>query len=318
MAEHRGEVVTIGETMAMATSTRAGSLLHERSFDLSFGGAESNVAIGLSRLGIPATWVSRLGADTLGDLIRRELRAEGVRVFADADAVAPTGFMLKERRSADRTNVMFYRRGSAASMMGPRDIDAAPIAAAALLHLTGIFPALSESTREATFSAVERGSAEGVPVSFDLNYRSKLWSADMAASVFREIVPSCAVVFAGVEEAQLLFPDLDEASDLAHALVDLGCQDAVIKQGSEGCTAFINGQEYHAPARPVHVVDTVGAGDAFVAGYLSELVRGKEPQERLARAVTTGALACTVPGDWEGAPRAAELLSVDDAEGVSR
>ncbi|WP_404444771.1 sugar kinase [Microbacterium marinum] len=310
--------MTIGETMGLATSARVGSLMHDRSFDLSFGGAESNVAVGLSRLGISATWVSRLGEDSIGDLIRRELRAEGVRVVAETDRLAPTGFMLKERRSAERTNVMFYRRGSAASTMGVREVAAAPIEDAALLHLTGIFPALSESTRQATFSAIERAGNADVPVSFDLNFRSKLWSADTASAVFRQIVPSCSVVFAGVEEAQLLFPDLDAASDLAHALVDLGCQEAVIKQGSDGCTAFIDGQDYRVPARRVHVVDTVGAGDAFVAGYLSEWVTGQGPEQRLALAVITGALACSVAGDWEGAPRAAELLSIDDTEGVSR
>lgn len=316
--QRRGNVVTIGETMGLAFNARLGSLMHDRSFDLSFGGAESNVAIGLSRLGVSATWVSRLGQDSVGDLIRRELRAEGVHVVAEVDSSAPTGFMLKERRSIDRTNVMFYRRGSAASAMGSADIAAAPIAGAELLHLTGIFPALSESTRIATFSAIELAVAGDVPVSFDLNFRSKLWSDQAASSVFRQIVPSCAVVFAGVDEARLLFPDLDKASDLAHALVDLGCRDAVIKEGSEGCTAFIDGQDYQTPARRVDVVDTVGAGDAFVAGYIAALVKGKRPEERLDLAVTTGALACLVPGDWEGAPRSAELLYIDDTEGVSR
>lgn len=316
--EQIGRVVTIGESMGLATSTGLGSLLHSRSFGLSFGGAESNVAIGLQRLGVPTTWVSRLGQDSIGELIRRELRAEGVDVVADADPLAPTGFMLKERHSIERTNVMFYRRDSAASTMGPGDIAAAPISGAAMLHLTGIFPALSASTRLATSAAIERATADSVPISFDLNFRSKLWSAETAATVFRQIIPSCAVVFAGVEEAQLLFPDLHSASDLAHALVDLGCADAVIKQGGEGCTAYIDGQDHQAPARRVQVVDTVGAGDAFVAGYLAETVKGHGPQSRLALAVTTGALACAVPGDWEGAPRTAELGYLDDTEGVSR
>jgi 2-dehydro-3-deoxygluconokinase len=311
-------VLTFGETMGLATSHRPGSFLHEKSLDLSFGGAETNVAIGLRRLGIPVTWVSRLGDDSVGRLILRELAAEGVDTEASIDPETPTGFMIKERLSRSRANVMYYRRDSAASMLGPDDISTRLIQDAAILHTTGITPALSASAREATVHAMETAAGLGVQVSFDLNFRSKLWSARQAAETFRTLIPLSSIVFAGIEEAQLLFPELSSPEELAAALVGLGCADAVIKQGADGCTALAGGQLYQVPAVPVEAVDTVGAGDAFVAGYLSRAIEGCTPPECLGTAVATGALACLATGDWEGAPRLHDLLSLQETEPVSR
>jgi 2-dehydro-3-deoxygluconokinase len=317
-SSRKRRVLTFGETMGLATSHRPGSFLHEKSLDLSFGGAETNVAIGLRRLGVPVTWVSRLGDDSIGRLILRELAAEGVDTYAAIHPTAPTGLMLKERLSRSRTNVMYYRRDSAASLLGPGDIGPEMMREASILHTTGITPALSASAREATIHAMETAAGLGVTVSFDLNFRSKLWSAEQAAETFRTLVPLSSVVFAGIEEAQLLFPDLISPEELAAALVALGCGDAVIKQGPDGCTALAGGQLYQVPAVPVEAVDTVGAGDAFVAGYLSRAIDGCTPSECLGTAVATGALACLATGDWEGAPRLQDLLSLQESEPVSR
>ena len=313
-----GPVVTFGEAMGLATSAHVGSLLHERVLGLSFGGAEANVAIGLSRLGVSSVWMSRLGDDSLARLIHRELSAENVAVIARTDGYAPTGLMLKERLGGDRTNVFFYRAGSAASRMTPDDLDTHAIRGARLLHLTGIVPALSVSARETTERAVHIATEAGVPISFDLNYRAKLWDRDDAARVFRSLVPVSEVVFAGEDEARILFPDVGPPADLARALVGLGCRRAVIKQGADGCTALIDGEIFRVPAVVVKPVDTVGAGDAFVAGYLSQFVTGAGPLECLERAVVTGAMACLVAGDWEGAPFLAEIGDLEREDPVSR
>ncbi|WP_209326408.1 sugar kinase [Brevibacterium renqingii] len=313
-----GAVVTFGEAMGLAMSSQVGSILHERTLGLSFGGAEANVAIGLSRLGVPTVWISRLGDDSLGRLIRRELSAENVSVDARVEANAPTGFMLKERLSGNRTNVFFYRTGSAASRLTPNDLDAGSIRSAALLHLTGIVPALSVSAREATEHAVDLAVESGTPISIDLNYRSKLWKPHEAAEVFRSLVPRGDVVFAGEDEARILFPEIESPEALARALVELGCKDAIIKQGADGCTAIIDGEVLRVPAVPVKPVDTVGAGDAFVAGYLSLLVAGASPRQRLERAVLTGAMACLVHGDWEGSPYLSEINDLNRIDPVER
>jgi 2-dehydro-3-deoxygluconokinase len=311
-------VLTFGETMGLATSSRPGSFMMDSALELGIGGAETNVAIGLARLGVGTTWVSRLGDDGLGRLILREMHAEQVDVRVTIDATAPTGFMLKERRTRARSSVTYYRAGSAAAKLSVEDLPSELLHGRALLHLTGITPALSPSAREATLHAARAAHALGVPVSFDLNYRSRLWTPAAAAPVFAQLVALSSVVFAGLDEAQLLFPGIDDPLSLARAFVQAGAADAVIKLGDAGCVAVISGSEYEVPAVRVDPVDTVGAGDAFVAGYLSQLVRGAEPSERLARAVLTGALACLVPGDWEGAPRDDELAAFERAETVLR
>lgn len=314
----RGRVLTFGESLGLAVNSHIGSFLHEKQLDLRFGGAETNVSIGLRRLGIPATWISRLGDDTIGQLIRRELAAEGVDAVTKLDPDAPTGFMLKERLTFSRSNVSYYRKGSAASKIERDDIPEGMIRDAAIVHLTGITPALSESAWDATFHVAHIANALNIPVSFDLNFRSKLWAENHAAQTFRELIPLSSVVFAGLEEARLLFPYLHDATDLADALVDLGCKDAVIKQGPDGCTALIDGQHFLVPAVPIAAIDTVGAGDAFVAGYLAQELRGGNPEERLRLAVMTGAHACLSNGDWEGALREDEIGSLESRETVSR
>lgn len=313
--------LTFGETMGLASSAQPGPLSHSRLFTVGFGGAETNVAIGLCRLDVHTTWVSRLGDDSLADLIRRELRAEGVTVHAATDSTAPTGFMLKERRTSTTAIVNYFRAGSAASRMTPQDVPDELIADADLVHVTGITPALSAAAHDTTLDVVGRAGAAGIPISFDLNYRSRLWDLDVARRTYQKIIPHCAVVFAGEDEAAILPPGSNTGSrpaDLAARLIDHGADSVVIKRGPLGCTALIDGQLWQQGALAVDVVDTVGAGDAFVAGYLAELLHGADPGQRLRTAVHTGALACTVTGDWEGNPTRADLDRSQSAEPVQR
>lgn len=155
----------------------------------------------------------------------------------------------------------------------------------------------------------------GVLVSFDLNYRVSLWAADEAAEEFRSIATLSDVVFASHHEAQMVVGDLD-AKGCAAALRDLGPKHVVIKQGELGYTALVEGHEFAAPAVVVPVVDPVGAGDAFVAGYLASLVRGGLPEVALQVADTLGAFAVSVSGDWEGLPSVAELPLLDSLVNV--
>lgn len=311
-------VLTFGETMGLATSSRAGSFTSATTLDLGIGGAETNVAIGLTRLGIQATWVSRLGDDGIGRLILRELRAEQVDAVVAIDSAAPTGLMLKERLPGARSTVSYYRAGSAASRLSADDLPPHLFVGRKLVHLTGITPALSESGRNATLHAAQTARRLGIPVSLDLNYRSKLWRPSQAAPVLAQLVALSTVVFAGVEEAQLLFPEVTDPIALAHCLVSAGATDAIIKLGDAGCVAMIDGEEHTVGAVPIEPVDTVGAGDAFVAGYLAQQVRGADADERLRQAVLTGALACLAPGDWEGAPHQRDLEEFGRVDAVTR
>lgn len=316
-----GGLVTLGETLGLLVAEDVGPLALARSMRLSMGGAESNVAIGVARLGLPATWIGRLGRDPIGDLVERHLLAERVRAIVHRDD-APTALMLRERRTGTASTVTYYRHGSAGSHLGPADLPAGVIEDAGVLHLTGITPALGPGPAEAVREAMRRAKAAGVPVSVDLNFRSRLWDAATAAPVFRELAAGADMLFAGDDEACIAVDakDGDEFTpqQLVDALAAFGPTEVVVKRGKHGATARIDGTLIDVPAVPVTAVDSVGAGDAFVAGYLACRLTGRDPQERLQTAAVTGALAVTVPGDWEASPRPHELNLLSAAQDVLR
>ena len=315
----RQGVVTLGETMALLGTPGSGRLFNGSALPLGLGGAESNVAIGLARLGVPSTWISRVGDDALGTFVTREIRAEGVRVLARRDPDAPTGLMFKEHRGGRPWRVRYYRSNSAASRLSAADLDepaaAAAIAEAGVLHLTGITAALGPSPLAAVEHAVRAARAAGTQVSFDVNHRSTLWSDAAAAPVLARLVASADLVFAGPEEAALVLGRQDLAGPasvadgeaLARGLAALGPSTVVVKLGALGALALSGDQSQHAPARAVTMVDPVGAGDAFVAGYLSEVVAGDPVADSLRTGNAMGAAVCEVRGDWEGLPTRDEL-----------
>lgn len=310
-------LVTLGETMALLAAPDVGLLRHQATMALRTGGAESNVAIGVARLGGLATWVGRVGDDELGDLVLAQLRGEGVDVgHAVRDPDAQTGLMLRTRRTEGVSRVRYYRAGSAGSRLAPEDLPLDVVGSAGVLHLTGITPALSAGAGAAVFAAVEHARAAGVPVSLDVNYRAALWSPQEAGRVLSELITAGVdLLFAGEEEAELLGA-AGSAAEQAADLAALGVRDVVLKRGSRGALAHVEGTVHEVPAVPVRVVDVVGAGDAFVAGYLAEFLAGRPPQERLRTAAACGAFAVSVPGDWEGLPSRQDLQLLAAADGT--
>jgi 2-dehydro-3-deoxygluconokinase len=293
---------TFGETMGLIAADGIGPLAYAKSFSFGVGGAESNVAVGVARLGGEATWLGRVGSDATGTLIAQRLTAAGVRTMALPSSQF-TGLMVRYRRSGEFTHVDYHRAGSAGSRLNPADIPATELAGAGVVHVTGITPALSEGARAAVFQSVETARAAGVPVSVDVNYRSKLWSRYDAAPVLRDLVSRADIVFASPEEAELFVDPGDPIAGLAK----LGPSEVIVKDGPRGCRALIGDVPFSLAALPVAVVDPVGAGDAFVAGYLADRLAGARPEARLATAIAAGAFAVTVPGDCEGLPDRDEL-----------
>lgn len=304
-------IVTIGETMALLGTPDHCLIRTDAPVALTVGGAESNVAIAAARVGAHATWIGRVGDDDLGSLVLRELRGQGVTVLAHRDACAPTGLMVKEHRRGRPSKVRYYRKHSAGSGLGPDDVDGNVLAAADIVHLTGITAALGDGPRAALRRAIEaaRRSGNGT-VSFDVNYRSTLWPPEQAAPVLRELAAAADVVFAGPEEAAMLFPAHLRADDdpdpwsaataLARRVCELGPRIAVIKLGSLGALALADGGVTTHRIVPIDAVDPVGAGDAFVGAFLAELASGNSIQTCLASGARMGALVCAVRGDWEG------------------
>ena len=308
-------VVTLGETMGLFHATSPGA--RPDGYRLGIGGAESNVAIGLARLGVGATWIGRVGSDGVGDLVQRELRAEGVIAQLVVDIDAPTGLMVKTQPVAGRSRVDYYRTGSAGSRLNPDDIVAETIQTASIVHLTGITPGLSVTAAAAVLRALDLADEAGVPVSFDINHRSAIWRNRDAAETYREIVRRSTIVFAGLDEAALIVSG-STPTELSAELAKLGPSQVLIKLGADGCLARVDGEVFSVDAVPITPFDTVGAGDAFAAGYLAELVTGKDAHARLLTAVRAGAFACLGPGDWESLPRRADLHLLDGDEPVVR
>ncbi|TMM37354.1 MAG: sugar kinase [Actinobacteria bacterium] len=311
------DVVTLGETMALVAAPEIGLLRHATSLRLSCGGAESNVAVGVARLGHRVAWIGRVGADEFGVMVRRMLAAEGVEARVRVDPDAPTGLMVKYRRTGTVTQVLYYRKGSAGSRLDRSDIDADLIRSARVLHLTGITPALSQTARDAVGYAVEVAAEAGVTVCLDLNYRSKLWSPEQAGPVLAGLVARADILFATEPEARLVVDGTGPA-ELGRALAALGPGQVVIKRGALGAVAVVDGEALEVLPYPVTEVDPVGAGDAFAAGYLSTLLDGGGPVKRLDTGALAGAFAVTVPGDWEGLPHPTDLELLRAQEGVLR
>lgn len=299
-------VVTLGETMALVRATEIGSLRHATELALGVGGAESNVAIGLSRLGVDTSWLGRVGEDSLGERVVRELRAEGIDVRHIVDPEAATGLMLKERPSAASTAVHYYRAGSAGSRLCADDVPVGWVEEASLLHITGITPLLSESARTGLRAAVGRARAADVTVSYDVNYRSRLATVEAAGPIFREFAEHADIVFGSEDELTLLYPDMDVFA-VAARLREHGVAQVVLKRGAEGATVITADGPLDAAGFAIDPIDTVGAGDAFVAGFLSAYLEGTDSAAALLRGNACGAMACLVPGDWEAAPTRRDL-----------
>lgn len=312
-------LVTFGETLGLLTGEQYGPLRFARSCRLGFAGSESNVAIGATRLGVASAWMGRVGDDEFGRMILNGLRGEGVDVSAaTVDPDVPTALMIKELRTARHRRVIYYRRDCAGSRLSPGALDEQMITRGRILHVSAITVALSVSSRDAVLAAIEIARSAGVPVSVDLNYRAALWpDVEAAGSAMRELARRADIVQASGDEAAMAVGEGDPVR-AARALADGGAAHAIVKLGADGAVAVISGEEHQVAAVPVEEVDAVGAGDAFVAGYLSGLIEGLGPEEQLRQAATAGALAVTVPGDWEGLPTRDELTLLDTTETVSR
>lgn len=318
------DVLTIGESLGLLVPARTGRLAHVRDMRLSFGGAESNVAIGVARLGGSAAWCGRVGDDGLGELIAREIRAESVETVVSIDPVAPTAIMLKERPREGTTRVIYYRDGQAGSRLSAADIPEGLVERARVLHVTGISAGLGDEPLSAVHAAIDRARAAGVIVSFDVNHRSALWQDGRdAGEAYRGLTARADIVFAGDDEAALVTGESETDAQLA-ALRALGPDSVVIKRGDKGAVAVLSSaagdERVESPAILVNVVDTVGAGDAFVAGWLAETVHDAPASVRMATAIACGAFACTGEGDWETTPSRADLVELlaPDSEPVRR
>lgn len=297
------EVITLGETMVMMNPKESGKLKYIYDYKKQLGGAESNFAIGLSRLGHKVGWISKLGADPHGEYIKSFISGEGVDTsevkFIDS---ALTGLFFKERRELGESKVYYYRHGSAASKLKPEDISEKYIAQAKYLHLTGITPALSESCYQTILTVIKMAKKNGVKISFDPNLRFKLWGKREMKESLIDIISKVDIVLPGLDEAKVLL-GLEDLESIAENFLKLGPKIVVIKLGADGAFVANNEIKERVEAYQVErVVDPIGAGDGFAAGFISALIKNYNLIEATKLANAVGAFATTVIGDVEGLP----------------
>lgn len=305
------DVVTLGEAMLMFVAEECGPLESVQHFAKRTAGAETNVAIGLARLGLKVGWQSRLGADSMARFLLAAIGGEGVdcsRVASDPSQ--RTGFLFKGRvDDSSDPPIEYHRKGSAASQLGPDEVDEAWIAAARHLHVSGVFPALSPSTLAATRRAMALARAHGRTITFDPNLRPALWSSrESMRDTLNDLAEGCDWVLPGQAEGELLTGSRDPEA-IAAFYRERGARLVVVKLGSDGAYYSSEQGRGHVPAFPVaQVVDTVGAGDGFAVGVISALLEGLAVPDAVRRAAWIGARAVQVRGDTEGLPTRTQLV----------
>lgn len=298
-------VMALGESMALFSADAPGRLENVTHFTRSLAGADSNVAIGLTRLGLQVDWTSRVGDDAFGRFIIESLRQEGIGCDnVTLDKTRPTGVQFKSRcDDGSDPETLYLRHGSAASALAPADLPAERFARCQHLHITGIPAALSDSARALCHHAMDGMRQAGGSISFDPNLRPSLWPD--TTTMQREINALAAKadwVLPGLGEGQLL-TGAEQPGAIADYYLNQGAAEVIIKLGAEGAWWQDGHGHLQVPGRPVdQVIDTVGAGDAFAVGFVSARLEEQSPEQALIRGHTIAAHVIGFTGDSEGLP----------------
>jgi 2-dehydro-3-deoxygluconokinase len=291
------DLVTLGEVLLRLAIPSPARFETAGVLDVQIGGAEANVAAACARLGLRTAWISALPENPWGERVRRELSGHGVdcthvRIFPGTRL----GVYFLEYGVAPRpVRVLYDRRESAFSHLTAEAVDWDPIRRARLVHVSGITPALGAKAR----ALVERLLDEAAAVSFDINYRATLWTPSEARDFAESVLPRARYVFLGRAEAETVF-SLEGPSEMILDSLSRRAPKAVIAllQGADGSTIF-DGQQIWRPTvqHKVQVIDPIGAGDAYVAGYLWAALSGRSSQDSVNIAATVAALKCSIWGD---------------------
>jgi 2-dehydro-3-deoxygluconokinase len=303
------DVITFGEAMTMFMAEKPGPLHEIKHYTKELAGAETNVAIGLARLGLRTGWVSKVGNDPFGTFIMKRLQEESVNtdcVLVDSEYA--TGFQIKSKVEVGDPEVCYFRKNSAASHLHSSDFNQNYFLTAKHMHMTGIPLAVSASMREFALHALISMKAAGRTVSFDPNLRPTLWaSKEEMIFTINEAAKQANYVLPGIEEGKIL-TGYENPEDIASYYLDAGVELVVIKLGEQG--AFFKTAREQGMVEGIkvtHIVDTVGAGDGFAVGLLSGLLQNDSLTQSVMRANAIGSLAVQSPGDNDGYPTEQQL-----------
>ena len=302
-------VILIGEPMGLLIAQEEGPLEDVSGFSFAVAGAEFNVAVGLSRLGKKAAYMTKLGRDPFGKRIYHALQENqiGTELISWSEN-HPTGFMMKGRVSEGDPGIFYFRKGSASSTLSVEDVDRLPFEEYGFLHLTGILPPLSDSTREASFYLMEKAREHGLTISFDPNLRPQLWpDTETMVQVINELASKADYVFPGTAEGKILMGSSDPEA-INRFYLNLGAKTVITKCGAKGALVSTNeGSFWSAGFRVEKVVDTVGAGDGFAAGTIYGIQEGLSLPEAVRIGNAVGAMQVMNRGDNEGLPTREQL-----------
>jgi len=296
------DVITIGESLVAFIPNSNTKLRYVNQFGKVVVGAESNVAVALAKLGYKSGWISKVGNDEFGQYMIREVRAEGV----DTSAVVvsdegPTAIMFKQFSNSIDTSVFYYRKQSAASFMDINSIDWEYLKDTKVIHISGITSIISKSCQEMVEQVFAFAKKENILISFDPNIRLKLVSREDAKRILGPLLLQADIALLGEDEGRILL-GIDDPVEIANTLLSRGCKAVGVKRGSDGAYVANADEGMFVPPYPIKVVDTIGAGDAFNAGFLAGLLE-KHPIKTCGEMGSLlGALAVSSHGDVEGLP----------------
>ncbi len=291
------DLVTLGEILLRLAIPSPARFETAHQLDLQFGGAEANVAVACARLGLKVAWISAVPSNQWGERVRRELAGHGVDCgFVRTRDNARMGLYFLEYGVPPRpVRVLYDRRDSAFARLTEAEVDWEPVRRARLVHLTGITPALGEGPR----ALVRRALREASAFSFDVNYRASLWSPADARLFLDTVLPEVRYLFLGEGEARTIFNQTGTAEQTLGALARLAPKATVSLQQGEAGSTVLDGSRFYRPRRRfnVQMVDPLGAGDAYVAGFLTAVLGKRELQEAVEFGNAVAALKCSIWGD---------------------
>lgn len=301
------DVVTLGETMLRLAPPNFERLEQARMFEVTAGGSESSTAVGIARLGLSVAWVSKLPQNPLGRFIANKIREHGVDIsHVIWVKEGRVGVYFLEFGSSPRASQVIYdRKGSAISTLAPDEIDWKPILnGTRLFHTSGITPALSKSCAEATVKAISEAKSAGCLVSLDLNYRSKLWSPAEAKACFSELLKHVNILITTIEDTWQVFGLSGTPEEIAEKLKDMFPVDIVAitvrdprtVRTATWTSVVLADKLYKGKVYELEIVDRVGSGDSFTAGFLYGYLTG-DVEKGMAYGDAMAALKHTFPGD---------------------
>lgn len=300
MEERNGyDIFTFGEAMALFMTTDTDSVATASTYAMTAAGAEGNVAVAATRLGLNVYFQTKLGRDQLGDAVASQFEAAGVasKHFLRVDNY--TGALVRNHGATNPLENTYLRRCSAASTFEPSDIDVEILGGSRWLHVTGITVALSDTAKRAVDFALDVARKNKVGISFDLNIRRKLWSPEQARRTLSEMVKDVDLVTGGVDEYELVFGSKDPEENLK-SVAARGVKTVIMTAGPDEMRILHEGERFNFTPQKVKVVDPVGSGDAFISGTISGLLAGLDIRPAIAQGSKCGAMVASTMGDWAG------------------